>query len=141
MDKIKQYLKDNCRIPFMVRKNTNKYYKGYEHVIYFKYVYRVDGLFERLSELGFSHSPYLAEGGKYGVRVYIRKVSDEPIPAPPHGMYLWTCPECGKLYYIRLNEKCKARTYINNRSVCHNCTKENFKLYEKFRGEIIPWKK
>lgn len=141
MDRIKMYLKDNCKIPFMVRKNTNKYYKGYDYVIYFKYIYQVGGLFEKLSELGFSHSPYLAEGGKYGVRMYIRKVSDESIPSPPQGMYLWTCPECGELYYIRRDEKYKLKIYSYNRTVCSDCVIKNRDLYERFGGEIIAWKK
>lgn len=139
MEEIKDFLKMNCKIPFLVRKNTNKYYKGYSHVIYIKYVYRVEGLEEMLSELGYAHSPYLAEGGSYSVRMYIKKISDQPLPETPEGMYLWLCPECGNPYYIKRAEKYKINIFTFHRTVCNNCKIGEHMRYSAFRGRCLRY--
>lgn len=136
MEEIKEFLKINCRIPFLVRKNANKYYKGYSHVIYIKYVYRVEGLEDKLRELGYAHSPYLAEGGSYSVRMYIKKISEQPLAPTPEGMYLWVCPECGKAYYIKRSEKCTISILSFSRTVCKDCAIGKHAKYAPFRGEI-----
>lgn len=137
MDEVKAFLKANCKIPFLIRQNVNKYYKGYSHVIYIRYVYQVDGLEEKLRKLGYAHSPYLAEGGKYSTRMYIKKISEQPLCPTPDGMYLWICPECGKAYYIKRAEKYKIRARSSDRTVCKDCNIGDHARYSKFYGEMI----
>lgn len=138
MEELKEFIRSNTNTPFIIKKSISKYYKGYSHVLYLTNNLRHKGLFDKLRELGFVHTPYMASGGKYCTEMYIKRVSNEPLPPTPQDKYLWVCPECGELYYIPKDEKYKLKIFTYNRTVCDDCAIENQNLYEKFGG--TTWK-